>query len=205
MWSSSSGLTHFPVMSANQLPVCLPVTAAGREDVTPTMGVSFTLRLSVHFCEACFLIRPPSHLLRGQWVADSKVSFGLIFNYAFEAVPWGGHWLVRGRCRLFVSPGRRGCSYHLHGGRKRSCQTSRACMYAVMKVMWRLNGESISWERGENKQAHMTRIKHHTKPGPSSEPSSALLVMTERLLVVMQQGVVCCQTGRNELLEKKKV
>lgn len=58
MWSSSSGLTHFPVMSANQLPVCLPVTAAGREDATPTMGVSFTLHLSVHCCEARFLILP---------------------------------------------------------------------------------------------------------------------------------------------------
>lgn len=49
MRSSSSGLTHFPVMSANQLPVCLPMTAAGKEDVTSTISVSFTLFLSVHF------------------------------------------------------------------------------------------------------------------------------------------------------------
>lgn len=49
MWSSSSGLTHFPVMSANQLPVCLPVTAAGKGDATSTISVSFTLFLSVYF------------------------------------------------------------------------------------------------------------------------------------------------------------
>lgn len=41
--SSSSGLTHFPVMRANQLTVCSSMTAAGTEDVASTISLFFTL------------------------------------------------------------------------------------------------------------------------------------------------------------------
>lgn len=56
MRSSSRGLTHFPVMSANQLPVCLPMTADGEEDVTSTISVSSTVFLSVP--PPCFHVAP---------------------------------------------------------------------------------------------------------------------------------------------------
>lgn len=49
MWSSSWGLTRFPVMSANQLPVRLPVTAAGRR--TSPRSTSGAL-LKLHFLDS---------------------------------------------------------------------------------------------------------------------------------------------------------
>lgn len=95
---------------------------------------------SVHFWKACSLL-PPSLFPCSQWMASNRVSFGLIFNWAFEAVPWGECWLVRDRCKLCANPERLRCGYHLHTGRKRSGWPSPACMCAVMKAMWRLNGE----------------------------------------------------------------
>lgn len=132
------GPYSFPGNECKSTPSLLASDSSWQRGCSLYNHVSFSLFLSMYFWKAYPLL--PSLFLRSSWVASSGVSFGLIFNWAFEAVPWGGCWLVRDRCRLCANPERVRCGYHLHGGRERSGRPSPTSECAVMKVMWQLNG-----------------------------------------------------------------
>lgn len=84
-----------------------------------------------------------SLFLCSSWAASYTVSFGVIFNWAFETVPWGERLLVGDKCRLHANPERGRWSYHLRGERKRSGRTSPSIRVCCNKTDLWINRERI--------------------------------------------------------------